>query len=299
MKIKIAVLMLLGIFFYLLQTLAANAQLTTFISINNNLPEIVSENNIEKNILINYKPGSNWKLVLKLVSNGFYNINDPYAVIQPEHIIIRNNKKLSVSQLSLNEGILIDFGNNDEYANSSITLEIRPIENIKPGKYNGIIQFQLSNQDETRYENVHVSFKLPYKQEIYTLPNKVDISVDASNSFKKGFLQESKNVSKILVKSNSNWKLIIRANKDEESDISHYFKVVSVPYGAKSLCSANYDVIPNNPIAIIEGLPTFSYDGQHLESREIDIIYAFKTSIKSFTPSGNYPINVTYSILPM
>jgi len=262
------------------------------ISITSIGPAFNTGNYLIQSVSVDMKAKKNWQLLVVPLSSSLKNISNPSKQIPVSRLEIQDSS--GSYNLELNKPAIIASGNGNNVGRDIIkefTLKLGCNNVAYPGIYTGILQFMLIS-GHTSADIFNLSLSQPEIQDISISPDTMNISVSPDNSM-HGYSQESKTFSRIYIRSNKRWKLILQGQSAANSFI-YAFKVVSSQRGSKIYYNSEYTDISNTPVIIAEGEPTVSQDGTSLVSEIIEINYMLKTDNPKALSAGSYPLNTGY-----
>lgn len=295
MRIKI-IFLIIGLVFNLLLN-SNTAYAITNIKVSSLGPVIKSGNMAIQNISLNFITDLSWQILVSPVDACLRNSYYPAKNVPLDRLLLENNQGLQINLLEPNKPVLLDSGNETGSINRQYILRYKNSDADYPGLYTGSLQFILVSGTGTEMDIYSISFEQPVEQKIMAASNTVNLDIKPTNILKKGFAQESDIPLKLLVRSNTEWKLVLKNNKYNDL-INLKFKVLSVPDNCKTKYNSNYFDIPNGDLPIMEGNPTLDVSGKELEAKMIEINYQIKTKDGQIFPAGHFQFDADYALVP-
>ncbi|MDD3012938.1 MAG: hypothetical protein PHC34_04475 [Candidatus Gastranaerophilales bacterium] len=257
-------------------------------------PAIRTGNTTIQNIKLNLKTKHNWQLLVTPLNNSFINISHPTSQIPVSQAEIQDNDSAKTFQLEFGKPIIIASGNNNDKIDKNCTIRISTPDGYYSGTYTGTLQFTLTSSHGTSVQNFNISFDQPLVQNISILPDNVNINILPEDSSQMNYSQESSPPSKIYIRSNKEWKLVLNS-QNNANPLNYYFKVLSSSNNS-NLYYSEYTQLSNTSFILAEGCPTISSDNKNIEPTIIQINYKLSTDKYSVLPAGGYPYNVIYNL---
>jgi len=257
-------------------------------------PAIRTGNTTIQNIILDLKTKNHWQLLVTPLNSSFRNISHPASQIPVSQAELQDNDSSNTFTLEFGKPVVVDSGDNNDKIDKNLTLRISTPDGYYPGTYTGTIQFTLISSKGTSVENFSVSFDQPTIQDISILPNEVNINILPENCMQMNYSQESSSPTKIYIRSNKNWKLILNSQKTD-NPLNYYFKTLSSS-NSSNLYYSDYTQLSNTNLIVAEGSPTISSDNKNIEPATVQINYKLETDKYSALPAGAYPYNVVYNL---
>lgn len=251
---------------------------------------------IVQNIILSFKTDSAWKLSVLSLDNSLKNLNQPTRQIPINNVFITDNSLSETYYFEPNKTIQFDSEQNSGIFNNKYALRITSADASYAGVYSGTFKFTLTSGSEAATYIYNFTFDKPEVKKITILPESLYIKVLPYDAMKKGYSFSTNSPTKILIQSNTNWKLILK-NETQENSLNCKFKVTSLSGKSKIGYGFEYTDLPQKSLIIAEGEPTVSSDGKALDTEVIHVDYFFKTLEDEVQPSDNYSFNVNYNLM--
>ena len=257
-------------------------------------PAIRSGNTTIQNITLHLKTKHHWQLLVTPLSYSFRNISHPVSQIPVSQAEFQDNDSSNTFQFEFGKPVIVASGDNNDKIDKNCTIRISTPEGYYPGTYTGTIQFTLLSSHGTSIQNFDISFDQPVIQDISILPDNVNINMLPENSIQMNCSQESSPPSKIYIRSNRKWKLILKS-QNNINPLDYYFKTLSGSNNS-NLYYSDYAKLSNTNFIIAEGGPTISSDSKTIEPTVIQVNYKISTDKYSVLTAGDYPYNVVFNL---
>gem|GEM_PF-3168924 len=257
-------------------------------------PAIRLGTNTIQNITINMKTKRNWQLSVVPLSNSFKNITNPASLIPVSQAEIQDNSSSSASQLEFGKPVVIASGNDNNNISKNFIIRIQTPDSYYPGTYTGSVLFTLTSSHGISMQNFDISFDQPTVMDISIPGNEVNIDVIPENSMLNNYSQEAPSPTRLYIRSNKNWKLIL-TGQNIYNPVTYFFKTLSGS-GNPTLYYSDYTQLSNTSFIIAEGSPTVSSDGKSMEPNIIQINYKLLTDKYSILTAGSYPYNIVFNL---
>ena len=260
-------------------------------------PVIKSGNTTIQNISLNFNTESNWQILVVPLENCLKNSYQQEKNIPLDRLSIENNNGQQLNSLEPNKPVIFDSGNETGNINKNYILRCKNSDADYPGIYTGSLQFILVTNSPTEQDIYPVSIEQYPEQKIMADSNTVNLNIKPNNILKKGFVQELELPTRLYVRSNTEWKLILK-NYNNNDLINVKFKVLSVPENCRTHYSSDYFEATNSSLVIAKGAPTFTASGKDLETKIIEINYQIKTKTGKILPAGPFQFDFDFSLIP-
>ncbi|EKE03775.1 MAG: hypothetical protein ACD_20C00152G0002 [uncultured bacterium] len=295
MQIKIIFLIIGLIFNLLLNSNIAYAMPNIKVS---SLGSVIKSGNTTiQNISLNFITDSSWQILVSPVDACLRNSYYPAKNVSLERLLIENNRGVQLNLPKLNKPVILDSGTETGSINRQYILRYKNSDADYPGLYTGSLQFTLISGSGTEMDIYSLSIEQPVEQKIIAESNIVNLDIKSTNILKKGFMQESELPTKLYVRSNTEWKLVLKKNNYNDF-INLKFKVLSVPDNCRTQYNSDYFDLPNGNFVIMEGNPTLDASGKGVEAKMLEINYQIKTKDGQILPAGPFQFDAYYTLMP-
>lgn len=250
---------------------------------------ILVNGEIIQNINVSFNADTAWKLAVTPLDANLTNIISSENQIPITDLAIVENFSNILYRFEPNKSLIITEGSETGTVNKRYILKLKNSEAYYPGTYMGIIKF--STESAT---NIYTAtFNQPKIQKINIVPKNLSLKVTPANAMKVGYTVESSSPVRILVQSNTNWKLFLN-NRSKSNLLNAKFKILSTSKNVKPLVGNDYIELKNGTTAIAEGnAPTSS---NFLENEVIEIKYKFKSTENEIPSADTYFFDIEYNI---
>ena len=253
-------------------------------------------NTIVQNIIVNLKTDAAWKLSIVSLDNSLINLSQPNQSIPINNVYILDNNLANTYYFEPNKTIQIDSGDSVGTFNQKYALRVSSADAAYAGVYSGTFKFTLTSGSDVATYIYNLSFNQPEIKRVNIIPDSLYIKVLPYDAMKKGYNYTTNSPTKILIQSNTNWKLVLK-NDAKENSLNCQFKVSSLSGKSKINYGNDFTDLPTQNLIIAEGEPTISSDGKTLDTEVIQVKYLFKSPEGEIQPSDNYNFNVNYDII--
>lgn len=301
MKIKIFVyLKIIILFMALLSFTAENTSYaSSFLKVTSIGPAIKSGGTTVQNITLNFKENSpDWKILVTALDDSLKNSFNPSKKLSLDNLVIENFNGDHITVNEPNKPYTVGIGTEVGEISKNLVLRYKNNDADYPGTYTGYFQFNIVSSSGTSVNTYNFSIEQPVNQKIYTTNNTINMKIKSENALKKGFKQELDIPSRLYISSNSDWKLILKSNKNINELLDLKFKILSCPSDIKKYFDAEYSNIPSDEFVLMEGGPTIDPTGKILETKAIEINYQINTKENEILPSGDFRFDADYTISP-
>jgi hypothetical protein len=252
-----------------------------------------------QNITLTFKANSSWTLYVTSLDNTVKNNSYPYHNLDLNRFRIVDQATGSEFLPLYGQSTIIKTGGkkDDELTDYTVNLQIRLIcpESDYPGQYSAGLQFNLVTKNKNYSEVYSPVYPQELIQYLTILPSAVNYSVPEDKLLSKAQTISISQPTRILVKSNKEWKLSIIANPST-SKITQKFKVNLCPENSQILVGEDFVNINTTETPFIQGVSSMPEGDGALQAQAVEIDYQFQTSATDIIPSGAYPFTMQFRL---
>ena len=259
-------------------------------------PPIQDANNTYQNITVSFNINANWTMSFIALDSSLKNTNYPDKSINLNkiRIIDKNTDKEYLPEPG--KSIIIKTGTHQGRQNENFQIKILNSKNMYPGTYILPIQFNVDSSKKYLTETFIANFNEPISQSVKIIPSSTNHTVEQGMLLSKNNLIKIAQPVKILIQSNSDWKLYMKTTSKHKL-IKPNFKILNLSEKVSSNYASSFYEVKEIDMLIAQGTSTVNETTNLLDSVVIDIDFNFLTSESKILPANYYPYYIEYRLM--